>query len=118
MTQLQSQTINLLRLVLMVMVLVIHAHPDQNINYLSMDNLSSGTFAQGIYTTIISALFVICNISVPLFFVISGYLFFVGIEEWSWSRYWEKMKRRLDSFYTIHHIQRVEHCERVSDDTA
>jgi surface polysaccharide O-acyltransferase-like enzyme len=35
----------------------------------------------------------VARVAVPLFFLISGYLFFFG--EWSWERYAHKLKRRL-----------------------
>lgn len=37
----------------------------------------------------------ICRIAVPSFFLISGYLFFKGIEQWDTKRWANKMKRRL-----------------------
>jgi fucose 4-O-acetylase-like acetyltransferase len=37
----------------------------------------------------------VCQIAVPVFFLISGYLFFVRLEEWTGTRYKEKMKRRV-----------------------
>lgn len=37
---------------------------------------------------------VLCLCAVPTFFMISGYYFFKGINEWKWSTYSEKIKRR------------------------
>lgn len=96
MNNLTSNTISWLRFVLVMMVLLVHVHPDANPNYLGMDNLSGGTAAQIVYTIGVSALFVICNLSVPLFFFISGYLFFTNACEWDWRNVWiAKMRRRV-----------------------
>lgn len=40
----------------------------------------------------------VTNIAVPLFFVISGFLFFKNFDKWNWRLYLEKLKRR---FYTL-----------------
>ena len=37
----------------------------------------------------------ICYTAVPVFFCISGFLFFRGMEKWEWSRWGGKMKKRL-----------------------
>ena len=39
----------------------------------------------------------ICRLAVPLFFLISGYLFFNGLEDWNKEVYLDKMKRRSRS---------------------
>ena len=39
----------------------------------------------------------ICRLAVPLFFLISGYLFFVGLSDWNYEVYLTKMKRRVKS---------------------
>lgn len=40
---------------------------------------------------------VLTQVAVPMFFFISGYLFYVGLKEWNWQKYGEKMKRRVGS---------------------
>ena len=96
MSELQSKTIDWLRFALVVCVLFIHVHPDHNTAYVGMDNLANGSLAQQIYTTLVSALFVVANVAVPLFFSISGLLFFAGYEEkWSWSWWRTKLSRRV-----------------------
>lgn len=91
-----SRTISWLRFVLVVMVLWFHVHPDANPNYLSMEHWTEGTAAQAVYTLLVTASFVICNLSVPLFFFISGYLFFTESSRWTWGGVWrDKMKRRV-----------------------
>ena len=39
----------------------------------------------------------ICRLAVPLFFLISGYLFFNGLEKWNKGLYLTKLKRRAKS---------------------
>lgn len=40
---------------------------------------------------------VLAHVSVPVFFFISGYLFFKGLESWNYKEYKEKLKRRIKS---------------------
>lgn len=68
MNELQSKTIAWLRFALVMMVLLVHVHPDANPNFLGMGHLAEGNPAQAAYTIGVSALFVVCNVSVPLFF--------------------------------------------------
>lgn len=95
MNELQSQTIAWLRFALVMMVLLVHVHPDANPNFLGMGHLADDTTAQAAYTAGVSALFVICNVSVPLFFFISGFLFFTEAGAWTWGTWREKVKRRM-----------------------
>ena len=75
----KSQTIEWLRFFCAVAVVFIHIFA-----------FSWGTdrarifFAQGV-----------CRVAVPVFFLISGYLFYVGLECWDWKIWKEKMLRRL-----------------------
>lgn len=39
----------------------------------------------------------LCRVAVPLFFFISGYLFFSGMDKWSWVKYKEKMSKRIQT---------------------
>lgn len=95
MNELQSKTIAWLRFVLVIMVLLVHVHPDANSNYLGMEHLAAGTTPQAVYTAAVSAMFVVCNLSVPLFFFISGFLFFTDSRTWTWGTWRDKMKRRV-----------------------
>lgn len=54
----------------------------------------------GIYNTI-KILFSegLCGIAVPILFIISGYLFFVGMEEWNMNTWVDKIKRRGKSLF-------------------
>ena len=80
------------------MVLLVHVHPDANPNFVGMGHLADGTAVQAAYTAGVSALFVICNVSVPLFFFISGFLFFTEAGAWTWGTWRSKLKRRV---YTL-----------------
>ena len=94
MDELTSKTISWLRFVLLMMVLLYHVHPDGNPNFLGMDvsRLADGTLGQVVYTVAALAMFVVCNLSVPLFFFISGYLFYTTPREWNWRDvWWRKM---------------------------
>ena len=38
---------------------------------------------------------VLTQVAVPVFFFISGYLFYIGFQKWNWQKYVEKIKRRI-----------------------
>ena len=94
--ELQSKTINFLRFPMAIAVVFIHTHAD-------VGNLVDADFKffswQGIYN-VVGVLFshVLSHIAVPLFFFISGLLFFINFREWSWLRYRKKIKSRI---YTL-----------------
>lgn len=93
--QLQSATIDLLRFPLAIMVIFIHMNP-QVINLFDADfSIFSG---HGIYN-IIGILFshVLTHIAVPTFFLISGFLFFLNFQEWSWMGYKRKLHSRVNT---------------------
>lgn len=81
--ELQSRTIDSLRFPMAVAIVVFHYA-------LSLILGASGPlrglcifFQEGI-----------CRLAVPCFFLISGYLFFCGLENWDWNLWKEKIKRR------------------------
>ena len=89
----QSEAIDLLRFPLMILVVWGHLL----ITTTSIDKadfpLLSG---HGIYNALcIMFSYVIPHMTVPTFFIISGYLFFRNINEWSWQAYKEKLIKRL-----------------------
>ena len=93
--QLQSMTIDLLRFPLTIMVIFIHMNPIVS-NLINADfSILSG---RGIYN-IVGVIFshVLSNVAVPAFFLISGFLFFVNFQDWSWTKYKEKMCSRIYS---------------------
>ena len=83
---LSSQVIDALRFPCAVFVVLIHAwwvEPQSGPAAYSFPELFQIFFAQGI-----------CRIAVPLFFFISGYLFFTKLERWDWKVYFGKLKKR------------------------
>lgn len=89
-SSLSSRTISWLRFACACLVVLLHAFgppaaPGQAI-----------VWSNGVYDTVRILLSQgVCQIAVPVFFLISGYLFFVRLEEWTGTRYKEKMKRRV-----------------------
>lgn len=95
MTELQSKTITWLKTVLVMMVLFIHVHPDHNPGYHSVHDLAGAGFLWGAFSVGTAVMNTICNIAVPLFFFISGCLFFTGFDGWSWPICRKKMLKRV-----------------------
>ena len=91
--KLQSASIDLLRFPLAIMVIFIHMNPDV-INLVDADfSLISG---HGIYNvTGILLSHVLTHIAVPTFYLISGYLFFINFQKWSWEGYKKKLNSRI-----------------------
>lgn len=87
--ELQSKVIDLVRFPLIVAVVYIHGVGKDIFN--SFDFIPSNDFILLTNLTTNG----ICRIAVPLFFLISGYLFF--FEKWDMKIYLEKMKRRIHS---------------------
>lgn len=72
-----SETIKFMRFPLAVLVVFIHASGMGRVHLLMAR--------------------IVPQIAVPLFFVISGYLFFCDIKTWNWSKYKEKLHKRFFS---------------------
>lgn len=94
---LQSKTIDYLRFPLAVLVVFIHTS-QTNVSLPSIDfaNLS-GTDVHDILTIVFSR--TIATIAVPLFFVMSGYLFFFNVKEWGKHEYFRKLKSRIRTLF-------------------
>ena len=95
MNPLTSKTINWLRVALVLLVLFVHVHPDHNPHWLTMDNLSGQPLGWVIFSVIGTFINKFAFIAVPLFFTISGYLFFHKLETWSWSVWKQKIRSRV-----------------------
>lgn len=81
----QSKTIEWLRFFCAVLVVFIHSFGPRVASYMN-----------GAYDTIrilLSQGF--CRVAVPIFFLISGYLFFVRLEEWNTQVWFHKLKNRV-----------------------
>lgn len=97
-TLLQSQTIDWLRFPLCIVVVFIH-----NLGYREYQ-IPIDTFATfnsyDLYNLIrITFSNVLTKIAVPVFFVISGYLFFSKIEKWNYTVYLKKIKTRFKTLF-------------------
>ena len=95
MHQLTSKTINWLRVALVLLVLFVHVHPDHNPHWLTMDNLSGQPVGWVIFSVVGTFINKFAFIAVPLFFAISGYLFFQKLELWSWTVWKQKIRSRV-----------------------
>lgn len=93
---LQSKVITLLRFPLSVFVVLIHS----SFSSFMIGGETLAVEAYPIYYNI-SYIFsdIIGWIAVPLFFFISGYLFFYGIENFSKEIYWKKIRKRIKSLF-------------------
>ena len=95
MNPLTSRTINRLRVALVLLVLFVHIHPDHNPHWLTMDNLSGHPLGWVIFSVAGTFINKLAFIAVPLFFGISGYLFFQKLGTWSWEVWKEKIRSRI-----------------------
>jgi len=89
-----SSVISWLRFPLVMMVLFIHVHPMDVAVNVGMQHLQGATWSQVLYTCWSIGSNILSNVAVPTFFLISAYLFFNGMTEWSWEAYVQKLKRR------------------------
>lgn len=94
----QSRAIEILKFPLAVMVVAIHCYyfNTQEINYIARDNPS-------LYSEVVKWIINLCSIiitecAVPLFFVISGYLYFFKQETYTFKEYINKTKNKC---YTL-----------------
>lgn len=91
-----SQVIHYLRFPLAVLVVILHAEPrivDWDIT--QMDSCNIGANIAG--TIMYGMSHVFTQIAVPTFFLISGFLFFKGLEQWDKSIWKRKIKSRFSS---------------------
>ena len=95
MNSLTSRTIDWIRVALVLLVLFVHVHPDHNPHRLTMDNLSGQPMGWVIFSVIGTFINKLAFIAVPLFFTISGYLFFQKLDTWSWSVWKQKIRSRV-----------------------
>lgn len=90
---LDSATIDLLRFPMALFVIFIHMPFMPTAPVWAEFPLLSGW---GIYNFItVVFMRVVAQIAVPVFFLISGFLFFRNMQEWSWGKYREKLKTRV-----------------------
>lgn len=94
-SSLTSKTISALRFPLIIGVVLLHTYiVDSAIGgnvYVSSGKFPGFDWFEHIYRVELA------NISVPLFFFISGFLFFNGLSTFDWRRFGEKLKKRIHS---------------------
>ncbi|MCS2449233.1 acyltransferase [Bacteroides thetaiotaomicron] len=95
---LQSKTISLLRFPLALMVVFIHSFGESASSY----EVASWTNINGMDVYNIFRIFfshVVSHPAVPVFFMISGFLFFYKIESYNWRMYFSKLRKRFRTVF-------------------
>ena len=87
-TDLQSKTIDCLRFPMAVAVVVLHQGSDSIVGATGALRCLCVFFSEGI-----------CRLAVPLFFFVSGYLFFNNLNDWSWTAWRVKIRHRVKSLF-------------------
>lgn len=90
-----SRLIHTLRFPLVCLVVVIHSFSfikGWEISELDLSNLS-GADLYSLFC--ISLSMTLAHIAVPVFLLISGYLFFNGLQTWNWQTYRSKLNKRV-----------------------
>ena len=86
--ELQYEVFNWLRFPLMVLVVFIHVKAPSVMLNSSLEGI-------GVYDVLRRTISIaLAQIAVPMFFFISGYLFFNRLHDWKWSVYLDKLKKR------------------------
>lgn len=97
-TDLQSRTIEWLRFPLVVAVVFIHSFGEPKEYVLPLQNISTFSGVDIYNLTRICFSHVLTHIAVPVFFVISGYLFFYNVKEFTIrGGYYKKLKSRFQT---------------------
>lgn len=96
MNPLSSKAIDWVRFPLVMLVLIMHCHPEDYAYCIPVLDFPGHSFGEMLYGFVVYAITWFGFATVPVFFLISGYLFFIGSgEQWSWDYYREKLKRRI-----------------------
>lgn len=86
-SKIASRTIEALRFPCAVLIVLIHVfqvRPETGLSRFSLSYAVQILLSQGI-----------ARIAVPVFFLISGYLFFSKLDRWDWGAYFQKLKKRV-----------------------
>lgn len=89
-----TEVIKLLRFPLAILVVLIHSYSVVEGYHISQINYFDLAGRDYYSLFCISFSHVLAQVAVPLFFFISGYLFFLNFKQWSWAKWKEKLKRR------------------------
>jgi len=93
---LRTQALDLLRFPLAIVILSIHIILGIENDIIALQNNTGGEFfISNAILQFIRAFFV--NQSVPVYFFISGYVFFLGLKDWDKEKYINKLKNRINS---------------------
>ena len=88
----QYDVIDFMRFPLIVLVTYAHSYSSVPVDF----SLADGTWDMyGLARVFVGQ--ILAKVPMPAFFAISGYLFFHNMEQWNWSTYIEKIKRRVNS---------------------
>ncbi len=90
-----SEVINLVRFPLAFMVVILHSYVAVNGFHISRVDYTHLTGTDWYSLVGVTFSHVLTQVAVPIFFFISGYLFYVGMQEWQWAKYADKLKRRF-----------------------
>ena len=94
-TDIQFRVFDWLRFPLIVGVVFIHCF-GKSFDYNAIDFAHlTGMDCYNMFRVSISQ--VLTHVCVPTFYLISGYLFFIGLEKWNWNAYLYKLKKRCKS---------------------
>ena len=89
MNTVDSRSISVLRFPMAVLIILLHAN-------VILQNKSSQAYDNGVGDFLITLCSNgVCQLAVPCFALISGYLFFGGLQNFSWSPWLEKIRRRV-----------------------
>lgn len=93
--QLDFKTIDLLRFPMALAVVILHLTPD----VVAVPNTNFPLISQmGLYNVVVMCLsHVISFVAVPLFFIVSGYLFFINMQKFLFTEYKRKLHKRLNT---------------------
>ena len=90
-----SKVINSIRFPLACMVVILHSYVAVQGFHISQLEWINLTGVETYSLVGITFSLVLTQVAVPLFFFISGYLFYRGLTNWSWEIYFDKLKRRI-----------------------
>lgn len=96
-SNIDSRVIHTIRFPLICLVVCIHSFgfiKGWDVNNLDLHNLS-GADIYSLFCITFSMTF--AHVSVPTFFLISGFLFVKGLEKWNWTVYKGKLNKRVYS---------------------